>query len=134
MESFTQKDGLSYVQFKSKLEFIAFKYADMNPKISKFSVEPFNIQYVKPTDNKVHRYFIDMFLEFVTGDKFLVEVKSKSETYQPQKPKCLNPKTIIRYKEAIETYVINKAKWKAAEDFAKQRGMQFIILTEEQLK
>lgn len=125
------KDGM-YVQYKSKLERIAFHYADINPKIRYFSVEPFHIQYVKPTDGRYHRYFIDMFIEFVTGDKFLVEIKSSSETKPPLKPKTKSG--IERYKEAVQTFMINTAKWKKADEFARSKGMKFIILTENELK
>lgn len=132
MESTKLSDNNLYVQYKSKLERIAFHYADINPKIKYFSVEPFHIPYIKPTDNKVHRYFIDMYIEFVTGDKFLVEVKSSSETRQPEKPK--NKKGILRYKEAVQTFLVNIAKWKSATEFAKTKGMKFIILTENELR
>lgn len=134
MESYTVQNGVSYIQYKSMLERIAFRYADMNPKIKRFSIEPFNIKYIKPTDNKQHRYFIDMFLEFITGDKFIVEIKSKGETQPPKKPKVLNGKNVKYYKNSIETYLVNQAKWKSANEFAKQQNMKFIILTEDQLK
>ena len=130
MQSF--KDG--HVNYKSSLEFKAIKYADYNKHITKWSLEPFNIKYIKPTDGKYHRYYIDLFLEFSTGDKFLVEIKPKSQTVQPQKPKKNTQKAQLNYQNALMTYHINQAKWKAAEEFAEYNDMRFIILTEEQLK
>lgn len=127
MESTKRNDDGIFIQYKSGLERIAFRYADINPKVKYFSIEPFFIPYVKPLDNKVHRYFIDLYLEFVTGDKFLVEVKSYQETVKPQK-KCKN------YTEQIQTYLINISKWKSAKEFAEKRGMKFIILTEKELR
>ena len=134
MQSTIQKDNEFYIQYKSSLERIAFCYADLNPKVSKFSVEPFNIQYVKPTDNQVHRYFIDLYIEFVTGDKFIVEIKSFNETIPPEMPKSKSPNSILRYKEQLETYIVNQAKWKAAKEFAESKGLKFIVLTEKELK
>lgn len=134
MESYKVKDGNKYIEYKSSLERIAFSYADLNPKIKCFSVEPFCINYVKPLDNKVHRYFIDMYIEFINGCKFIVEIKSKSETVKPPKPKSYNPKKLNTYKQQIETYIVNQAKWKQATEFANKKGLKFIILTEEQLK
>lgn len=134
MQSTKQRDNEFYVQYKSALERIAFCYADLNPKITKFSVEPFNIPYVKPTDGLVHRYFIDLFLEFVTGEKFLVEIKSYNETIKPIPPKIKSPNVILRYKQQLETYLINQAKWASAKQFAESRGMKFIVLTEKQLR
>ena len=68
------KDGC--VNFKSSLEYKAIRYCDFNKHITKWSLEPFAVKYLKPTDGKVHRYFIDFFIEFSSGDKFIVEVKS----------------------------------------------------------
>ena len=134
MQSTKQKGNEFYIQFKSALERIAFCYADLNPKVVKFAIEPFNIPYIKPTDGQQHRYFIDMFIEFNTGDKFIVEIKSYNETVMPQPPKIPNPKAILNYKQALETFVVNQAKWKAAREFAAAKGLKFIILTERELR
>lgn len=134
MQSTLQKDGQYCIQYKSALERIAFCYADLNPKVQKFSVEPFSIQYIKPTDGRVHQYFVDMYIEFITGDKFIAEIKSYSETVMPQAPKSKSPNAILRYKEQLETYLVNTAKWKAAREFAASRGLKFIILTEKELR
>ena len=129
MRSF--KDG--HVNYKSSLELKAIRYCDYNKHIVKWSLEPFNVKYLKPTDGKVHRYYIDFFIEFSTGDKFLVEVKSKGETVPPKKPKKATDKSIMRYQKAIQTYAVNCAKWEAAKKFAQERGLRFIILSEEEL-
>jgi hypothetical protein len=129
MKSF--KDG--HVNYKSSLELKAIRYCDYNKHIVKWSLEPFNVKYLKPTDGKVHRYYIDFFIEFSTGDKFLVEVKSKGETVPPKKPKKATDKSIMRYQKAIQTYAINCVKWEAAKKFAQERGLRFIILTEDHL-
>lgn len=121
------------IQYKSNLELKAFKYCDANPHVVKFSVEPFNIKYTKPTDGKQHRYFIDLFIEFVSGDKFLVEIKSKGETIPPRKPSKNTTKAAMNYQKALQTYAVNLAKWTAAKEFAAINKMKFLILTEDQL-
>ncbi len=125
------KDGS--VNFKSRLELKAIKYADFNKYVAKWSLEPFHVKYLKPTDGKVHRYFIDLFLEFASGDKFIVEIKSKGETVPPKQPKNKTQKALLNYQRALQTYAVNEAKWKAAGEFAKEQGMRFIILTEDEL-
>lgn len=125
------KDG--FINFKSSLELKAFRYADYNKHVTKWSIEPFPIYYVKPTDGKKHRYYIDLFLEFSSGHKFLVEVKSKSETKPPRKPGKKTEKAIMNYQRKLQTYAINQAKWKAATEFAARNNMKFIILTENEL-
>ena len=57
MESY--QDG--YILYKSRLEQKFMVYCDINKHVTKFSLEPFAINYIKPTDGKVHRYFIDFF-------------------------------------------------------------------------
>ncbi len=125
------KDG--HVNFKSRLELKAIKYADYNKFVVRWSLEPFHVKYLKPTDGKIHRYFIDLFLEFQTGDKFIVEIKSKGETVPPKPPKNKTQKALVNYQRALQTYAINEAKWKAANEFATQQKMKFIILTEDEL-
>lgn len=132
MQSFNESEGA--VQYKSALEYRAIRYADFNPGVRRFSLEPFSISYVKPTTGKVHRYYVDLYLEFTTDDKFLVEVKSKAETQEPKAPKKKTDAALLRYQRAMITWAINQAKWKAATAFAKSNGMRFIILTEDQLK
>lgn len=130
MES--HKNG--YVNYKSSLELSAIRYCDFNKHIVKFSLEPFAIKYFKRVSGKVHRYYIDLFIEFSNGDKFLVEVKSFSETKPPKKLTKNTTKSKINYQKALMTYYTNKDKWNAAEDFASQNDMKFIILTEKELK
>ena len=38
-----------------------------------------------------------------------------------------------RYLAEEKAYVVNSAKWKAAEEYAKDRGQKFVILTEDEL-
>ena len=115
---------------KSLLERRMFVYADLNPKVKSFSIEPFSIRYIKPTDNKIHRYYIDVFLEFVNGSKFFVEIKPYSETIYPKKPKLITE----GYKKKVVTYIVNQAKWNAAKKIAKEKGCEFIIMTENELR
>ena len=91
-------------------------------------MEPFAIPYIKPTDGRVHRYYIDFLLVLSTGDKVLAEVKTSSETTPPAKTKNIN-----KYKNDMQTYAVNVAKWQAAKKFAENKGFKFLILTEKQL-
>jgi len=131
MHSFNESN--MSVQYKSSLELKAIRYCDANPYVAKFSVEPYHIKYIKPTDGKIHRYFIDLFIAFTSGDKFLVEIKSKGETQPPKKPSKNTQKALMNYQKALQTYAINSAKWSAAHEFAAINKMRFIILNEDQL-
>ena len=122
-----------HIYYRSSLELKAFRYADFNKHIVKFSIEPYAIKYLKPSDGKIHRYYIDLFLVFSTGDKFMVEIKPKSETIEPKKPKSKTTKSLLRYQQAMLTFVINQAKWQAARVFAEANDMRFVVLTDEDL-
>jgi len=127
MKSF---DG-SRVEYKSSLELSAFRYFDFNPIVKKWSLEPFGIPYISPLDGKQHRYFIDAFVEFISGDKFLVEIKCEAETKKPIKPR--SAKQARFYQDKLKTFIINTAKWKQASAFCTKKGLNFLILTEKVL-
>lgn len=127
------ENGDLCVLFKSSLEMRAFEYADFNKYIKKWSLEPFAITYIKPSDNRTHRYYPDLFLEFTNGEKFIVEIKSLSERERPVPPKYKSYSSVQRYAADCLTYVTNQAKWKAAEEFCKYRNYHFTVLTEKEL-
>lgn len=134
MKSFKVQDERYLINYKSSLELACLRYCDYNKHIVKFSLEPFAIQYLKPTDGKMHRYFVDFYIEFSTGDRFLVEIKSSGETVAPNIPKKKTQKAVFNYNNALQTFAVNAAKWDAAKKFAAQQKMKFIILTENELK
>ena len=134
MKSYKVIDEEILVNYRSGLELKCLRYCDLNKYVNKWSLEPFCIPYVSPVDNKMHRYFIDFFIEFQNGQKFLVEVKSSGETREPKKPGKKTEKAILNYQKALQTFAVNTAKWKAATQFCQDKGMTFIILTENELK
>ncbi|MCK5537179.1 MAG: hypothetical protein KAI79_10145 [Bacteroidales bacterium] len=131
MKSFNE--ATNQVEYKSSLELKAIRYCDANPQVKKFSLEPFAIPYVKPTDGKVHRYFVDLLIKFENGSTFIVEIKSSSETRPPKKPKKITALSERNYRKALQTWSINSAKWKAAKEFADLKEIKFIFLTEKEL-
>ena len=134
MNSVRINEGNLEINFKSSLELKAIKYFDINKFVNKWSIEPFAVKYHKPTTGKFHRYFVDFFVEFENNQKFLVEIKSSGETIEPKKPSKKTQKAILNYQKALQTYIVNQAKWKAATEFAESNNMRFIVLTEKELK
>ena len=125
------KDGI-FIEYKSSLELKFIRYCEMNSNITKYSLEPFPIQYIKPTDGQFHRYYIDFFVEFKNGAKFLVEIKPYSQT-KPPKVSSKRQMLTESLKKKMDTYLINQAKWDAARKFCFNNGMSFIVLTEKEL-
>ena len=122
------------VIYRSLWERKFMKWCDLSESVIKWGSEETVVPYVSPLDNKIHRYFIDFYVQLRDKDgilkSYLVEVKPKKYT----KPPKTNPnrKTRAWFSE-VKNWGVNEAKWKAAEEFAKDKNWQFIILTEDHL-
>lgn len=124
----------SNIIYRSLWERKMMKWCDLNPDVIKWGSEETVIPYVSPLDRKIHRYFVDFYVQVRTKDgqlkSFLVEVKPKKYTKAPDKaPK---KKTRAWFSE-VKAWGINSAKWKAASEYCKDRKWEFIILTEDHL-
>ncbi len=108
-------------------------YCDNNPSIVEWGSEELIIPYLSPLDKKIHRYFPDFYIKYINKNgkvvREIVEVKPKKFLSPPKKQK----RKTRKYQKAVATYVINQAKFKAAEEFCGERKMTFRILTEENL-
>ncbi len=117
------------IVYRSLWERNVFRWCDDNPQVLKWVSEEIVVPYYYPLDKKYHRYFVD--LKFTTAQgTFLIEIKPKSQTLPPKKPSRQTP----RYLAEAATYVKNQCKWKAAEEYAKDRGWQFSIWTEDTIR
>lgn len=117
--------------YRSSWEALTFKWCDENNDIVKWSSEEFYIPYYCPTDSKMHRYFIDLKLEYKSGNIVIVEIKPHSQTIKPVMTKGKRKKTFLV--EAF-TYEKNAAKWTAAIKYANERKWTFQIWTENTLR
>ena len=108
------------------------KYCDDNPEVLVWSSEELVIPYLSPIDRKMHRYYPDFLIKVKRNDltqTVVVEVKPKRETKPPKKKQKITP----RYLSEMKTWSVNEAKWKAANEFCKDRRWEFKIMTEDQL-
>lgn len=125
------------IVFRSSYERRFCFYCDLNPRIKKWGSEVSSVPYQDP-EGKVRQYHIDFYMELDVGNsdmykKLLVEVKPLHETAAPQKPGKLTPKQMQNYTYALKMYQKNLCKWTAAKQYAIDRGMEFIIVTEKHL-
>jgi hypothetical protein len=108
-------------------------YCDLNENIIEWASEEFFIPYVSPIDNKVHRYFPDFIIKVKESKgsikTYVVEIKPKRQTIAPVKKSRVTKSFIHECK----TYAINQAKWKAADEWCKDRLLEFKIITEDNL-
>lgn len=115
--------------YRSNWEQRMFYRLDVDPGVKRWASEEFSIPYINPIDNKLHRYFPDIFVETINNDKFVIEIKPDSQT----KPPAKKARTTKRYLTEVSTYLVNQAKWDAASRFCEERGWQFKIATEKDL-
>ena len=109
------------------------RYLDDHPKVIEWASEEFFVPYIHPVDKRVHRYFPDFWVKKTNPagevEVIVIEVKPHKQTLKPVQGKKKN-KTFIN--EAI-TFEINQAKWKAAEEFCRDRKWKFLKITEHEL-
>jgi len=115
--------------YRSNWEQRLFYRLDNDPGVLKWASEEFSIPYLSPIDNKVHRYFPDVYVENSNGQKFVIEIKPSQQTKVPTQP----AKNTKKYLTEVSTYLINKSKWLAADKFCEEKGWQFKIITEKDL-
>ena len=108
-------------------------WCDINESILEWGSEEFWIPYLSPIDNRTHRYFPDFIIKVKesTGviKTYVIEVKPKRQTKPPIKKKRVSKS----YLYEMKTYSVNQAKWKAADEWCKDRKIEFKIITENEL-
>lgn len=121
------------IVYRSSWELRFMNWCDSESSIVKWSSECTIIPYRCGTDNKLHRYFVDFKIQVKSKDgsskTFLVEIKPSTQTAPPKYP----GKRTKRYLNESMTFIKNQSKWDAAELYSKDRGWEFIIITEKQL-
>lgn len=119
--------------YRSLWEMRFMRYLDQHPSVMFWASEEVIIPYISPVDKRVHRYFPDFWVRMKAQDgtinNVLIEIKPHQQTKIPVKPQKLTRKFI----NEARTYSVNQAKWKAAEEFCKDRNWQFKVLTEKEL-
>jgi hypothetical protein len=77
---------------------------------------------------------VDFYVETKDNDgnirKWIIEVKPNKYTKAPVAPKRMTDKQTANYMYAAKQFILNRAKFEAAREFAKGRGIQFGIITE----
>ena len=108
-------------------------WCDMNENILEWGSEEFSIPYISPIDNRVHKYYPDFIIKVKESSgqikTYIIEVKPEKQTKEPVKKNRVTKSYIYE----VTTYAVNQAKWKAADEFCKDRLIEFKIITENEL-
>lgn len=127
------KGDPSNIVYRSSWELKLMTYLDGHPDVLQWASEEIIVPYRSPLDGRIHRYFPDFWVRKRTTngnvETVLIEVKPLKETMEPK------PQTRItkRYLREVATWGVNQAKWKAAEEYCKDRNWNFIKMTEQEL-
>ena len=121
--------------YRSTWELKLMKYCDNTKAIIEWGSEEISIPYYSPIDGKMHRYFPDFYMKVRQKDrtikKYIKEVNPKKDLKAPS----TNPKRRTRqWFASCKTFIINKAKFRYAEEYCTNNGLEFKILTEDHLQ
>ena len=110
------------------------QWCDVTETVLAWSSENISIPYYDPVRQRWRRYYPDFWIKIKERDnivrKYVIEIKPDRETRPPRKRGRKSAKT-QRMQE--RTYVTNKAKWNAADQYCRKMKYQFKILTERNL-
>ena len=121
------------IYWRSLWERRVMTHLDSNENVVGWSSEEIIIPYLSPVDNRWHRYFPDFLVKSKNKqgliETIIIEVKPSSQAIAPKAQNRVTQKYITE----VMTYGINQAKWKAAEEYCKDRNWKFVVVTEKEL-
>jgi hypothetical protein len=129
---FTPKNKEKYIGdypilSRSSWELKMMQYFDTHPNVLFWASESLKIPYVNPFTKKIANYYPDFLCIFKDKSgkqrKEIIEIKPKSQTLI-ESAKTKNDK---------EALALNYYKWAAATKFAKDNGMTFRVLNEDDI-
>lgn len=126
---------ISKIIFRSSWEKKFATYCDHNERILAWASEPLKIPYMSPVDRGIHPYNVDFYVKVQTENghrEYIVEVKPARQLKAPVQPSGrVNEKRMTSYTTQMATYLVNLAKFTAAREYAKGRGWEFVVVTED---
>lgn len=121
--------------YRSRIELKYMEYFDRHEDILQWASEELAIEYLKPTDLRIHKYYPDMIVlrRGVDGKNktFMVELKHSSDLTPPKPPATTRGQR--RFLGEMQTWNVNQSKWAAARAYCADRGWEFVVWSEKQL-
>lgn len=113
--------------FRSSWELAFMRMCDAHPNILKWASENVKIPYQNPMTGKYSHYVPDFMIQYVDKNGAehveLIEIKPSNQTTME------NART---QGQQIQT-AINAAKWTAAQEWCKRKGIRFKVINEDQI-
>jgi hypothetical protein len=128
------KGNTAKIQYRSSWELKFMIYCDTKDVVERWSSEKIRIPYISSINNNKRRnYIVDFWIKLKSGNEYLIEIKPKKQTTEPKPPKVKSQKALHNYLYSKFMFENNIDKWTAAERFAKENKMTFVIATEDVL-
>lgn len=110
-------------------------YCDTNERVTAWGSENIQVPYLNPIDQTLKMYNLDFYLKVKQEDgsekQFIAEVKPAKKLLKPVLPTTrVNEKRMEAHILQMKEYAVNMYKFQAAKEWAKARGWEFIIVTE----
>ena len=109
------------------------RWCDLSENVIFWGSEEFCISYYNPVKQRVCKYFPDFIVKLKEESgkikTYVIEVKPKKQTVPPKQKSRITKSFLYE----AQTYAVNQAKWKAAEEWCKDRMLEFKVITEEEL-
>lgn len=119
--------GSGAITYRSAWELTLMNVCDEHPNIIQWASESIKIPYQDPLTGKMRIYIPDFFIVYLdkNGQTHgeIVEIKPLSQSVVEA----------VRSKRDAAALMYNEAKWAAANDYCRQNGLRFRIMTEQQL-
>lgn len=119
--------GKKQPTYRSAWEFVFMNFCDNNPNILQWASEAVHINYRNPLTGKNTIYVPDFLIIYIdkNGKKHgdVIEVKPKKETAMENARSARDQAFVL----------LNMAKWEAARAWCKNQGLNFRVVTEDQL-
>lgn len=113
--------------FRSSWEFKVMQKFDTHPNVLNWASESLKIPYQNPFTGKYTVYVPDFLVTYIDADgktrAEIIEVKPAKETFLEQ----------AKSQKSKAAFALNMCKWTAARNFAKQHGLTFRVLTENNI-
>jgi hypothetical protein len=114
-------------KFRSGWEMTFMMFLDSNDNVISWASEPVRIPYRNPLTGKMTMYVPDFIVTY-RGPK--ETIRAELIEIKPKKQSLIESKMKDRDKAIV---AVNYAKWHAATLWAKQNGLTFRVITEEQI-
>lgn len=114
--------------YRSSWEFKFCQFCDEHPSVSQWASEAVKIPYQNPLTGKYTVYVPDFFIAYSNkkGKQKveLIEIKPANQAFK---------ENLGRSKHNKAHFIVNQAKWAAAQAYCKQKGITFRIITENDI-